>query len=173
MHEFQALAGDLHTQTRYAGKISSWSRQAVNHTERDGVATHLEDDRNGRSCRLRRECDLCTTRRNNHCHRIVDQLPRELWQPTILAIGPPERDSNIASLDITGIRQTFPECGEATAVAFGAFGSEISDDRHRLATRGQYPSRGPSEECDEIASSHSKSGVRKGSRHEAQPRLSW
>ena len=65
-HELQPLARDLHAQARHAGEIAARPRQAVHDAERDGIAAHLEDDRDRRRRRFRRERDLGAARRHDH-----------------------------------------------------------------------------------------------------------
>ena len=104
----------------------------LHHAERDGIAAHLEDDRDRRRRRFRRQRDLGAARRHDHGQRAVGQLLRQRRQPAVLAVGPPVLDRDVAPFGVAGVGQAFAEGSEAAGVAFRRFRAEIADDRQGL-----------------------------------------
>ena len=74
VHELQPLARDFHAQARYAREITSWPRQAVHYAQRNGIATHLEDNRNRRRRRFSSERDRSAAGRSNDVHLTINQI---------------------------------------------------------------------------------------------------
>jgi hypothetical protein len=78
VQNFQPLRRDLHVQARHAREITARPGQAGNEADRDRVGTHLEDDRDARGGRFRRERGGRTSRRDNHGHLASDEVRRQV-----------------------------------------------------------------------------------------------
>ena len=98
--------------------------------ERDRVAPHLEDNRDRRGRRFRRERYGSAAGRDNDGDLTTGQICRERGQSIVLAFRPSILDRDVATLDISAFGKTFVEGLEATGKGPGELRAKIPYDRH-------------------------------------------
>jgi hypothetical protein len=141
MQEFEPLRRDLHVQARHACEVPSRALQRLDQSDSQWIRTHFEYDwycRAHRFCRQRRGS---ASGRNNHGHRMPQQIRRQCRQLTVLTFGPAKFDRDVASLDVAAFAKALAEGSYAACERSGRLGTKISDQGHPLLrARGERPS---------------------------------
>src|SRR5882762_6798839 len=135
--QLQPLRPHLYVQVRYAGQVAAGPVEAGDKPNLDRVDRYREDDRNGRSRRLCRQCR----------------------QSIILAVRPAIFDRHVLALDISCILQSLAERVQTDRISVRRCAAKKPDHRHSalLRTRGEWPRhRRATEKRDELASLHGR-----------------
>ena len=167
LEDLQPLAARLHAQARHAREIAVRPVQAAHHAQRDGIAAHLEHDRDGRGRRFRRECHGSAAGCDEHGHLLVGQFSRERRQSVVAPFRPSKLDGEVAAFDVSGFGETIAEGADAAGEGVRRFRAEIPDHRHPRLLRlsGERPSsrRRRPKQGYELASPHPPSHQRERS----------
>ena len=142
---------------RHAREIAARARQAVHDAERNGIASHLEHDRDGLGGRFRREPDRSAAGRDNDRDFPARRDPPQ--RRAIDRIGPPPSGTRSRRCGPRHIRLSASPSRKALRRAGkepGRFWRKISDDRHggRLRARRKRPRRRSAEPGEDIAPPH-------------------
>jgi hypothetical protein len=95
---------------------------------------------------------------DHHADLATHQIGYEFWKAIEPAFRPAIFDGDVATLDITGLRQSLAQGGKAAPHRIaGRRGAEIADNWHRrlLRARRDRPRRRAAEQRDELAACHS------------------
>ena len=103
--QLQPLRPYLYVQIGYARQVAAGPVQAGDKPNLDRVDRYREDDRNGRSRRLGRQCRRSAAARRNHGHLTLNQFGRKRRQSIILALRPAIFDRDVLALDISCLFQ--------------------------------------------------------------------
>ena len=170
LEDLQPLGARLHAQARHAREIAVRPVQAAHHAQRDGIAAHLEHDRDRRGRRFRRECHGSAAGCDEHGHLLVGQISRERRQSVVAPFRPSKLDGEVAAFDVSGFGETIAEGADAAGEGARRFRAEIPDHRHPRLLRlsgERPPSRRRPKQGHELASPHPPSHQRERSRARA------
>jgi hypothetical protein len=109
VHQLQSLLPCVHVQVGHARQVTSGSTQAADKSNLNRVDRYLENDRNGRSRRLRRHCRRGAAASYNHGHLPLNEFSRKDRQAIIVAFSPAIFDRDVLALDIACLFQSLAE----------------------------------------------------------------
>src|SRR5262249_28098076 len=141
----------------HARDVAARPVAAADQAEFDGVTAAYEDDRDGRSRRLGRNCRggiVCS----DYCHPTAYQIGCEVRQLIVLVLAPAILDRHIPALDVAHFTNALLECGQKVCTAGTRRAVEHPDHRHRRllrARRDRPRGRRAAEQRDELAPLHS------------------
>jgi hypothetical protein len=118
-------------------RVAIRPRQAANKTKLDRVIGDVEDNRDRRSRRLRRDGGGDATDRGNHRDLMADQLGSHRRKSSILALSPAIFDGDVLSLDIAGRFEAVAKCCGKSGVWCRRWRSKQSDHWHSRLLRAR------------------------------------
>ena len=118
MQNLELLSRQIARQDRHAREVAAGAAEAGSEAELHRVDTGVEDDRDGRGCRLggkRRG----RAGRNNPGHPAVDQIGRQRRQSVILAVCKTIFDRHVLAFDVAGLFQALSDAGQPHDIGLG------------------------------------------------------
>jgi len=154
--QLQPLRFELHAHHGDPGDVAARPVEAGNEGELERVGGHVEDDWNGRRCRLGGHRRRGTADRNDRRNVPVDQLRRQRRQAIVMTLRPAVFEPHILTFDIAGRFQALMNRGHIARVRRGRRRAEKTDYRHLLRARRERPGgRRAADERDELPPFHS------------------
>jgi hypothetical protein len=118
MQNLELLSRQIARQDHHAREVAAGAAEAGREAELHRVDTGVEDDRDGRGCRLggkRRG----RAGRNNPGHPAVDQIGRQCRQSVILAVCKTIFDRHVLAFDVAGLLQALSDAGQPHDIGLG------------------------------------------------------
>src|SRR5262245_6383220 len=138
--ELQPLRRQLSREKIDTGRVAAWPCKAADKTQLDRIVAHIEDDGDGRGCRLgpqrRRGAE-----RGDHLNPSANQVARQLRQPVELVLGPAVFDRHVLALNVAGLLEAPTKSAQRLGEHVGRLAVEEADHRHccLLSARREWP----------------------------------
>jgi len=105
------LRHNLYVHDGNAGDIAARSIETGDQSHLDWVAAGTENDRDrGRGGFRRKGWRSATIRNRDDGHSVLDQVGRQIWEPTEVVLRKAVFDREVAALDKAGLAQALTEC---------------------------------------------------------------
>ena len=137
MQQSQCLGGDQRPEPANPGEVAARPIKAANETLLDRVAAGQKNDWDSRGRRLCGQDSSAASCRVNNCHFAGHQIACQHWQPSVLVIGEPVFDRDVAPFDVTRFGQTSAECLREVRPVVACERAQEPDHRHRRLLRAR------------------------------------
>src|SRR5579863_1118560 len=106
MQQFQPLLRYLHISLGDPRDVAAWTVKTRNEAKPDRVATHFEDDRNGRGRRLRHKRRR-NSGRGNHRDLTANEIGGHIRKPFRVSLSPAKFYCYVLAFNVAGFFQTW------------------------------------------------------------------
>src|SRR6516162_461894 len=157
MQEPEPLGPESVAHAAHAGHVPARMAEVFDQAIADRVAADLENDRDGRGCRLGGQHGLGAVEPRDHLDLASHQIGRERGQAILVTISPAVLDREIGALDKAALLEPAMESCQPLRKRTERLAVEESNHRHPrlLRPRRQRPSRRrTAEKGDEVTALH-------------------